>query len=93
MAGFLGIKSKYPLKIFKFLLSSLERSKMTFAKGEPAKYKGVILFSHGRSGTPFVYSTILRCLARDWRILSPQHSEVEKTKYTDMKEIKNFREN
>lgn len=92
MADYSGIKNKYLLKVFKFISSSVQRYKLTFAKGTPAKHRGVILFSHGRTGTPFLYSSILRCFARNWKILSPQHSEVKQTKYTDLKDIKRFRE-
>jgi|JI7StandDraft_1071085.scaffolds.fasta_scaffold520996_1 hypothetical protein len=68
-------------KLFKFFNSVIFKYKITFAKGNPAKSKGVILFSHGRTGTPFIYSSILKSFAREWRILTPQHSEVMVTPY------------
>ena len=74
MAEYSGITNKVIFNAFKFFSSSAQRYKLTFAKGAPAKHKGIILFSHGRTGTPFLYSSILKCFAREWKILSPQHS-------------------
>lgn len=74
MAAYKGIKNKFLLKLFKFFTSSTLTYKLTFAKGTPGKCKGDIFFSHGRGGTPFIYSSILKSFGRDWRILAPQHS-------------------
>jgi hypothetical protein len=74
MAKYVKITNKLAFQIFKFFTSSATKNQLTFAKGTPCKYKGSILFSHGRGGTPFLYSSILRAFARDWKIFSPQHS-------------------
>lgn len=92
MAEYIGMKNKVMFALFKFFNSSTQRYKLTFSKGSEAPHRGVILFSHGRTGTPFTYSSILKNLAREWKIFSPQHSEVKKTPYKDMSEIKRYRE-
>lgn len=91
MAEYIRLNRPRTLPIFKFFTSYLNFCKIKLAKGNPAKSDGTILFSHGRTGTPFIYSTILKDLARSWRILAPQHSEVSRTPYTDIKLIKKFR--
>lgn len=92
MAEYIGMHGKFTFAMFKFFTSNNQRYKLTFSKGESAPSRGVILFSHGRTGTPFLYSSILKNLARQWKILSPQHSEVSRTPYTNIEEIKRFRE-
>lgn len=82
MASYIGLKS--PNLPFKFFTSYMRKYKIHLAKGNPDKHRGVILLSHGRTGTPFMYSSILKNFARSWKILSPQHSEVRKTPYTDL---------
>lgn len=77
---------------FKFFNSWMTKYKLTLAKGTPDKHRGVILFSHGRGGTPFMCSSILKNFARTWKILSPQHTDVNITPYTDLSEIKRYRE-
>lgn len=92
MAQYMGIKNKFLLSAFKFFTNHTQKYRLTLAKGTQAKAQGVILFSHGRSGTPFLYSSILKSLARKWRIICPQHSEVPVTPFKDLKDIKRFRE-
>jgi hypothetical protein len=84
MAKFIKIRTKIGTELFKFFMSSVAHYHLTFVKGSPGKPKGTVLFSHGRGATPFMYSTILRYLARNWNILSPQHSEVNETPFTDL---------
>lgn len=91
MAAYRRIKNKILLKIFRFFTSSTLKYRLTLAKGTAGKSKGNILFSHGRGGTPFIYSSILKAFGRDWRVLAPQHSEVNVTPYTELKEIKRYR--
>lgn len=74
MAEYMGLNHKYLAPIFKFFVSSINKYELSFVKGNNAPSKGYILFSHGRTGTPFLYSSILKNLARKWVILSPQHS-------------------
>ncbi len=87
------IKSRFILALFKFIsLSYLKKYLITLAKGTQGKSRGTILFSHGRTGTPFFYTTILKNIARNYRVICPQHSEVSVTPYKDVKEIKRYRE-
>ena len=66
-------------KLSKVFLSFTEKIWINLGKGKEQKNKGVIVFSHGRAATPFLYSTYLKNLARDWKILAPQHSEASRT--------------
>lgn len=92
MVEYLKIKSRFLLALLKFLsLSYTKKYLITLAKGTQAKTKGTILFSHGRTGTPFIYSTIIKNLARNYRVICPQHSEVSVTPYKDIKDIKRYR--
>lgn len=71
----MSIKGKLLFNAFKFFTSHTLKYKVTFAKGDnKPQRKGTMLFSHGRTGTPFLYSSILKYFAKDWKILSPQHS-------------------
>lgn len=90
MTSFVGLKP--PNRFFEFFISFMTKYNLNLAKGNPAPYRGVILFSHGRSVTPFMYTSILKYFAMSWKILSPQHSEVIKTPYNDLPSIKKYRE-
>lgn len=74
MAKYMKFDNKLLMSAFKFFTSSTYKYCLTLAKGTPGKHRGTILFSHGRGATPFLYSSILRAFARDWKIFSPQHS-------------------
>lgn len=65
---------------------------MKFGKGKEAQSKGVIIFSHGRTATPYFYSSFFKAFARERKILAPQHSEVRVTPYTNLDDIKKYRE-
>jgi hypothetical protein len=93
MARYIKITNGFLKQVFLFFTSNVKYHQLTFCKGTADHYHGIILFSHGRGATPFMYSTILKCFARQWKILCPQHSEVHATPYSDINEIKKYREN
>lgn len=73
MADNIGLNKSTTLPIFRFFFSYLSKYKLKLAKGKKGSSNGVILFSHGRTASPFMYSTILKNLARTWTVISPQH--------------------
>lgn len=70
----------------------MQKYKVTFSKAKEAPHRGFILFSHGRTATPSAFTSLFKNLAREWKILSPQHSEVGITPYQEISEIKKYRE-
>ena len=87
------MKSPMLKKIIRFLISSVVKIKIKLYEGKPnVKEDTSIVFCHGRGATPFMYSLIIRDLAKDYRVLSALHTDVERTPYTDMNKIKAFRE-
>ena len=87
-----GINNPNLRKIFKLFISSAEHLQLNLGKGKEKEGEKVILFSHGRTGTPFLYTNFFKAFGRERKIYCPQHSEVAKTPYEDLQEIKKYRE-
>ena len=89
----LGLQpSKVLLSAASFLLSSAHHQQITLHEGKEVEKKEVMIFSHGKTTTPFFYSYLQRMFTRRFRVMAAQHHDEYRFDYGDEKSNKKARE-
>lgn len=61
--------------IFNFFISAVNKTKLVYGEGEEIISDTALVFSHGRTATPLMYSQILLAVAqRDINVYAVQHT-------------------
>ena len=80
-------KSPFLFNLVSFLSSNIMKRKIKVAEGVEKKMKKeLVLFSHGKTTTPRMYTFLQKQLAKEHKVLAPQHQEVYK--FMNMEEHK-----
>ena len=68
------LNSPYLIKALKLSMSSIKHLELNLGKGKEKDNDQVIIFSHGKTATPFMYTNLFKAFGRERKIYAPQHS-------------------
>ena len=89
----LGLQpSKALIAVMSFLFSSVQHRQITLHEGKEVEKKEAMIFSSGKTTTPFFYSYIQRMFTPRFRVMAAQHHDEYKFAYGDEKRNKKARE-
>lgn len=93
MLEYQNLNNKMVKKIGNLVLSYIDHYNIKLGTGLELATNTGMVFSHGRGGTPLVYSSFLIHYAGvGFKVGSVQHTEVQRTGLSGREEIKRFRE-